>query len=374
MYGWTHKLAVLRGLLAGNAAYVGPDYVNIDVTHRCNLRCFYCRWHSPLVATQRLHPAMPRDLPCDIFAALCADLRRMHTRTLQLVGAGEPLLHPQIFELIRIAKAHDLGVLMYTNGTLLREEGARALIDSGLDVLRVSLAATAGDEYARKHPHATVDEFDRIVAGMRLLARLKTKAASHRPAVELTHPIARNGAASIAAAAELARTTGCTRLHFSVLLDFGEDGIRPFTLPEGQQAEVRAQLREARRRLAAFGIETNVDQVLLRYQIGARVWDRFPCYTAWYGSFVGTDGSVHVCQRSELPVGNLAQERFGKIWNNPQYRAFRRRSLSGADPASWLRQTDCTFCPHAVNNYKVHRAFRWAEPVRTALTAWSRRR
>jgi MoaA/NifB/PqqE/SkfB family radical SAM enzyme len=367
MTRWAHKLRVLRGLFAGDTAYAGPEYVNIDVTHRCNLQCFYCRWHSPLVQMQRLRPEMPKDLSCDTFSALCGALRGMGTRTLQFVGAGEPLLHPRIFEMIRIAKEHQLGVLMYTNGTLLRDGRVRSLLDSGLDVLRVSLAATSSEEYAKKHPHATADEFDRILSGMRLLSRLKTDAATTRPVVELTHPIAREGAAAISTAAELARTTGCARLHFSVLLDFGEEAIRPFTVPDDQLERVRENLRHARRRLAALGIETNVEQVLLRYRIGARVWDQFPCYTAWYGAFVGTDGSVHVCQRSELPVGNLAENRFGEIWNSPEYRAFRRRSLSGEAPASWLRHTDCSFCPHAVNNHRVHQVFRWFAPVRRAL-------
>jgi MoaA/NifB/PqqE/SkfB family radical SAM enzyme len=367
MARWAHKLGVLRGLLSGETAYGGPDYVNIDLTHRCNLQCFYCRWHSPLIQRRRLEPARRTDLSGDIFRELCGDLRVMGTRTVQFVGAGEPLLHPNIFEMIRIAKDNRLGVLMYTNGTLLQEERARSLIGSGLDVLRVSLGATSSEEYAKKHPRATADEFDRLLSGLRLLSRLKTEAATTRPIVELTHAITREGAGSIAAVPKLARATGCERLLFSVLLDFGEAGIRRFTLRDHEQERVRENLRHAGRRLAAIGIDSNVEQVLLRYRIGARVWDQFPCYTAWYGSFVGTDGSVHVCQRSEVPLGTLSKNRFGEIWNNPEYRAFRRRSLSDADPASWLRHTDCSFCPHAVNNHKVHQVFRWIAPVRRAL-------
>lgn len=367
MARWAHKLGVLRGLLTGETAYAGPDYVNIDVTHRCNLRCFYCRWHSPLIETRRLHPSQHKDLSCDVFRRLCEDLRAMGTRTLQFVGAGEPLLHPQLFAMIRIAKDNRLAVLMYTNGTLLQEDRVRALIDSGLDVLRVSLAASSHAEYVKKHPHATADEFDRILSGLGLLSRLKTEAATACPAVELMHPITRDGASSIPAAAEIAGTTGCARILFSVLLDFGEERIRRFTLRDAEQERVRKHLRNAERRLAELGVETNVEQVLLRYRIGAHVWDKFPCYTAWYGSFVGTDGSVRVCQRSEVPMGTLLENRFGEIWNNPEYKAFRRRCLSGEDPASWLSHTDCSFCPHAVNSHRVHQVFRWMAPVRQVL-------
>jgi MoaA/NifB/PqqE/SkfB family radical SAM enzyme len=283
--------------------------------------------------------------------------------TLQLVGAGEPLLHPDIFEMIRIAKDNQLRVLMYTNGTLLQEKRLRPLIDSGLDVLRVSLAATSSEEYVNKHPHATADEFDSILSGLRLLSRL-TSAVAAGPVVELTHPIARHGAASILPAMELAGRAGCARVRFSVLVDFGEAGIRDFALRDDEQEQVRENLRRAERRGVELGVETNVEEVLLRYRLGARVWDSVPCYMGWYGSFVGTDGGVHVCQRSEVPFGILSQNRFGKIWNNPDYRAFRRRCLNGEHPASWLHNIDCNFCPHAVNHHRLHQVFRRLAPVR----------
>ena len=367
MARWAHRLRLLRGLLTGETAYAGPDYVNIDVTHRCNLRCFYCRWHSPLVARRRLEKATSMDLSCDVFRELCRDLRAMGTATLQLVGAGEPLLHPNIFEMIRIAKDNRLAVLMYTNGTLLQEDRVRSLIGSGLDVLRVSLAATSSEEYVKKHPHATADEFDSILSGLRLLSRLTSAAATTGPVVELTHPIVGDGAASILAATELAGRAGCAGVRFSVLVNFGEAGIRHFTLRDDEQEQVRENLRGAERRGVELGVETNVEEVLLRYRIGARVWDRVPCYIGWYGSFVGTDGGVHVCQRSEVPVGTLSQNHFGEIWTNPDYTAFRRRCLSGEHPASWLHHIDCSFCPHAVNHHRVDQVFRWIAPVRRAM-------
>jgi len=367
MAGWRRKLKVLRGLLAGETAHTGPDYVNIDVTHRCNLRCFYCRWHSPLVEQPRLQRGADRDLSCDLFRELCRDLRALGSTTLQLVGAGEPLLHPEIFEMIRIAKDNRLTVLMYTNGTLLDEDRVQSLTDSGLDVLRVSLAATSKDEYVHKHPHATPQEFDRIVSGLQLLAMAKATAATASPVVELAHPIPGNGAASIPAAMELAAATGCAKVRYSPVLDFGEARIRPFTLRDDEQAVVREQLRRAARRGVELGIQTNLAEVLLRYRLGADVWSTMPCYLAWFGSFVGTDGSVRICQRSQAAVGRLSQNRFAEIWNGQIYRSFRRQCLSGQPPGAWLHHADCSYCPHAVNNYRVHQIFRWLAPLR-ALT------
>jgi MoaA/NifB/PqqE/SkfB family radical SAM enzyme len=62
-----HKIGFLRGLLSGRKAYTAPLSVNIDATHRCNLRCAYCRWHSPLLEKSALHDGARHDLSPELF-------------------------------------------------------------------------------------------------------------------------------------------------------------------------------------------------------------------------------------------------------------------------------------------------------------------
>jgi len=83
---------VLRGLLSGDRAFGMPLYVNVDPTHRCNLQCACCRWHSPLLDKTLLDRSLERDLSPDVFRRFCADAKGTGIQTLQFVGAGEPLL------------------------------------------------------------------------------------------------------------------------------------------------------------------------------------------------------------------------------------------------------------------------------------------
>lgn len=62
-------------------------------------------------------------------------------------GAGEPLLHPKIFELIAEAKNEGFYVSLITNGCLLTLDCAKKLIKSGLDELDVSLHTVNYDKY-----------------------------------------------------------------------------------------------------------------------------------------------------------------------------------------------------------------------------------
>jgi len=60
---------------------------------------------------------------------------------------GEPLLHKDIYEMIRYSKAKGLYTSISTGGGLLNEDHCRKLVESGLDHLQISLHATNQETY-----------------------------------------------------------------------------------------------------------------------------------------------------------------------------------------------------------------------------------
>ena len=90
--------------------------VYVEITNVCNLSCVFCPGTER--AKRFLSPAEFR---------LMAEKLRGHTRYLYFHVMGEPLLHPQLPELLAIA--HELGfrVCVTTNGTLLAEKTAALL-------------------------------------------------------------------------------------------------------------------------------------------------------------------------------------------------------------------------------------------------------
>lgn len=347
------KLDLVRGLLTGRKAFGMPLYLNIDPTHRCNLHCAFCRWHSPLLAEPFLDRSIERDLSPELFRQLCANLSGTETRTLQFVGAGEPLLHPEIFGLIATAKEFGFRTLLYSNGILLNADTVRSLISTRLDLLRVTLGETSAERFERKHPRVAPGTFQRILEGLELLTRLKKERRLTVPQLELTVPIDRQVLADLDAVIDMAASAGCDGLFYSVVLDFGQEELKQFCLSPEEVDKLLYLLPRKRRRLARLSIRHNIDTVLLRYRIGREVWRRVPCYAAWYYSFIRSDGRVTVCQRSQAPMGDLGQNPFAEIWNGAPYQDFRRRTLHSSDPPS-----DCEFCPHVVNSYRIHRSLR----------------
>src|SRR5262249_15697863 len=62
---------------------------------------------------------------------------------------GEPLMHPDLFEMIRYGKRAGIRMETSTNITLLNEERAREVLDGGLAVLYLPMDGVTKDTYRR---------------------------------------------------------------------------------------------------------------------------------------------------------------------------------------------------------------------------------
>lgn len=363
----TKKVKLLCGLMTGEQAFNGPISVNIDVTHRCNLKCIYCRWHSSLLERTLLDPASRKDISPEVFSRLCRELKRMGTQTLLFVGAGEPLLHPRILELIAEAKKLDFEVVMYTNGVLLNDRICNKLIESGLDVLRVSLKDSSAEEFETKNPQLKPGTYAKILGQLTLLAKLKARQNRQLPRVELCVPIDRSIMNDLEKMTDIAYRSGCDSIHFSVVIDFGFEELRGFPLTPEEVKSACSNLRRLRGRLDDQALPHNIDAVLLRFELGESVWKKAPCYNTWLFAYVRTDGKVQACQRSPDIMGDLEENRFGEIWNGAIYREFRRRVIDRKNLGLLNESFHCNYCPHSVNNHRVHRYFRWIMPLQESF-------
>lgn len=103
----------------------------IEPTSHCNLQCAMCarkNWKNESIGH------MESALVKHIFKTLPDSVERVF-----FGGVGEPLCHPDILELIRVAKQTGRRVELITNGTLLDKEMSQNIIDTKLDMLWVSI-------------------------------------------------------------------------------------------------------------------------------------------------------------------------------------------------------------------------------------------
>ncbi len=356
------KINLLRGLLDGETAHTDPFFVTVDTTRRCNLSCAGCRYHSSGLSMPSPGDQDVRETPYELFDRLCGELETMTTGVMILIGEGEPMLYPRIFDVIARAKSAGLTVEMFTNGTLLTDANCEQLIDSGLDTLKVSLWATSREEYARNYAGTDPVWFDRTVEGLRRLSKAKAARGSATPCVKLHQPVNRHNSRSVDAAADLALETGCNTISFSPFKTH-RGGLADQALSPEQERGLCASLVRLRRRLKPLPLSHNIDDVLLRYKVGEAVWERVPCYIGWFHARIKVDGTVLPCNPCDRPMGNINDHSFREVWHGPAFRAFRRQGLTLPGLKAMTEECDCGFCCHTPDNARVHRLFKWI-PVR----------
>lgn len=112
-----------------------PAEIHIEPTNHCNKKCFMCPTKDRY--KKDLFPLGYMDF--DMYKAIIDDCNAVMGKDMcvNLHKDGEPLIHPQIGEMIQYAKSYDMFVHFATNGLLVRKK-KKELVDSGLDLLTVS--------------------------------------------------------------------------------------------------------------------------------------------------------------------------------------------------------------------------------------------
>jgi MoaA/NifB/PqqE/SkfB family radical SAM enzyme len=147
--------------------------VYIEPTVACNLDCITCfrnAWEQPIGRMSE-----------ETFASILTGLKELDPiPSVYFGGIGEPLFHPKTIDWIAEAKALGVKVELITNGTILTEKKSQQLIDSGLDVLWVSIDGASPETYADVRMGA---ELPNIIKNVKRFTKMRP--ANHFPKPEI---------------------------------------------------------------------------------------------------------------------------------------------------------------------------------------------
>lgn len=113
-----------------------PLTIYVEPTNRCNLACDFC---PQSLEDYEDRTGSRMDMPISTYRRLMQEIVKLDIRSLKLYFFGEPFLHPYIGEMMWLAAQSCERVELTTNGMALTEKNAQAVLDSGIQYLRVSL-------------------------------------------------------------------------------------------------------------------------------------------------------------------------------------------------------------------------------------------
>ena len=100
--------------------------LELELSHVCNLRCIYCYASAGM--------PLENELSLDEIKDIIDQAVRLGTRKIVILGGGEPLLYPHLFEVIDYILARGVKADIFTNGQLMTMETARRLYERNVSV------------------------------------------------------------------------------------------------------------------------------------------------------------------------------------------------------------------------------------------------
>src|SRR6201993_2197976 len=133
------RVRELLGVVKGLVSTRHPLLVHIIPIRRCNLACTYCNEFDDFSKPVEIAEMFRR-----------TDRRAGRGAAVTTTGGGEPLLHPELDQVIARMRGHGILTGMITNGYLLTAERIDRLNRAGLEYLQISIDNAVPDEVSKK--------------------------------------------------------------------------------------------------------------------------------------------------------------------------------------------------------------------------------
>jgi radical SAM protein with 4Fe4S-binding SPASM domain len=272
------------------AAYLGRrTWVNglpveyiVETTAKCNLYCPMC--------PRETHKQPKEDMDDAVYSRL-VEAAGNSAEHMMLIGLGEPLLDPKIFDRIAFCDQHKVFTLLSTNGTLLDKTATERLLDTNLEHITLSFDGSTKESFEFYRKGA---KFEKVRDNFVHFARRKHERKSKMQVVVQMVRMERNW-----------------------------DEVEAFSrfwraVPGVDEVRVKADETDLMRPDAAHAPQD---------------WQH-PCHYLWRGAmYVKHNGDIYPCCQSYnlggAPVGNIGQSPLPEIFNSPAMVEMRQAHVSG---------------------------------------------
>lgn len=309
-----------------------PRSLYLETTSRCNSLCQTC-----ILTFGGREPQ--KDLAWEEFRRVVDQFPALDRVLLH--GIGEPLLNRELPRMIDHLKGRGATVLFNSNAITLRRRQACALVDAGLDELRVSLDATTAATYARVRG---VDAFARVVDNLEAFAALRRERGASRPRVSLWFTALRDNLEEIPGLVPLAVRADASGIHLQRLV---YNGLGLAVAEQSLYGRLRAReaevIRETERAAHAAGLEFSASgatapEVSLTPPSARAPWSA--CRRPWTLVYVTVHGNVLPCciapwitgHYEGIILGNLFERSLEEIWWGERYLGFREAIQTETPP------------------------------------------
>lgn len=277
----------------------------LDTTNGCNLSCTFCTRDNGKIVQMT---AGELDL-------LLGKIHK-YLDSVQLSCAWEYSIARNAADIIRTLGRYNIpSTSIYTNGNILSDDIAQALIDARLNDFVVSIGEAKPETYQRLRRGG---KFDRVVANITRLQKLKKERDSRFPRVLANLTVVNSNLGELVDFIELAQSLGIeavTGRH--LILNEGLDMSGEIVRDAGYANSV---IEAARKKALGYGISFSIPGY-------GEPLEPKSCRAPWRQLYLSSNGDLSVCPRIHLhqKVGNLLTDSFDAIRRGKEMRNLKRQ-------------------------------------------------
>ena len=307
---------ILNDLFVKSTESFDPNQVKFELNHTCNLDCVHCY----------LDHSKAEMLSLEVIEKVFDRLLDLNGMQVSITG-GEPMLHPDFKKIMQSATDHGFMIELLTNATKIDRDMADFLRAQRIRKVQISLY---GDN-AEVHDAITLrpGSFERTIAGIRLL---RERRLNVQLACSLLKGNYRRQRQIRRLAGELG--LGVSMSYWMMVTPANRERIARHGLTPAEVEEYLSTLYET-------------EPFYLPQKARPEELDQKICLAAVNNCRIMPGGDVIPCSRLVIPMGNVYQEDFQKIWQTAPM-ALKLRSLTRRDLKACAQCENyniCLICP-----------------------------
>ncbi|MEG0682846.1 MAG: putative heme d1 biosynthesis radical SAM protein NirJ2 [Raoultibacter sp.] len=284
-------------------------------TNQCNLKCKHCY--------QDAEHAQEHELSTDEARRMIDEIARAGFK-IMIFSGGEPLMRPDIYDLVAHAASRGLRPVFGTNGTLLTEEVAQRLKACGAAAMGISvdsLDAAKHDEF-RGLEHA----FDLTRAGIENCKRVGLPFQLHTTVVDWNRD-------EVCAITDFAQSIGAVAHYVFFLIPVGRGKYIEETSLQVKENEALLRQIMAKQAEVSIDVKPTCAPQFTRVAKQMDTPTRFSrgCLAGLTYCVIGSEGIVRPCAYMTEEAGDVRQQPFDEIWReSPVFKTLRTQDYQGA--------------------------------------------
>jgi radical SAM protein with 4Fe4S-binding SPASM domain len=277
-----------------------PLVVSWNVTRKCNLKCSHCYINA---TTQEPINELNTEEAKNLIDQICKV-----SRPLLILSGGEPLLRPDIYELVRYGASKGLKMGLGSNGSLIDAAAAKRLKDAGIETVSISLDSHIPEQH---------DEFRGVKGSWEKAVGAIKALQENGVLVQVNTTVTQQNYDQIDDIMSLAETLGVENFHLFFLVPTGR-GVKIADISPAKY-ENMIKTTFAKVALHKLNVRPSCAPQFMRIakdmDLNMSRWVR-GCLAGLYYCRVYPNGDITPCPYLPIKLGNIRAKSFKEIWFN----------------------------------------------------------